>query len=246
MTKYLSGASKNDNPAKSYAEAVKGVGGEIVEQESEMIKNMPAVTTPIQRSSEEIASMFDEMNDKERRKLNVVMHNLQEPEGLSYSEKAEQDSSRFKEIIKKGLKLMVNTTKTFRVGKVTDGKPRLLIVTLANMNDKLEILKAAASLRDSAWSNIFISPDLIWKEREKGRQLRNELAERKASGEEHIWIRHGRIVPIPHEKRRTVRSQADQPPLWEMKDMGIWQEEMKTDLSSGVLDNPLRSPRAND
>ncbi|XP_043199039.1 uncharacterized protein LOC122368836 [Amphibalanus amphitrite] len=64
--------------------------------------------------------MIDEMNDKERRKLNVVVHNLQEPEGLSFSEKAEQDSSRFKEIIKEGLKLMVETTKTFRVGKLTD------------------------------------------------------------------------------------------------------------------------------
>ena len=72
-------------------------------------------------------------------------------------------------------------------------------------------LRAAASLRDTKWNNIYITPDLTWKEREKGRQLRNELVRRKEAGEENIWIRQGRIVPIPEEKLQKIRKPTQHP-----------------------------------
>ena len=193
--------AKEAHPQKSYAEAIKGVGAEVVDQVSKKIDKMPSVAIPVQRSNEEIAGILDEMQDKERRKHNIVIHNLSEAEGESQSERAKGSEIKFKVMVKEGMKLMVETSKTFRVGKKVDHKPRLMVVTLTNMSDKREILRLAASLRDSEWNKVFITPDLTWKEREAGRQLRNELGRRKEAGEQHIWIRRGRIVQIPAEKR---------------------------------------------
>lgn len=161
---------------------------------------MPSVAVPTKRSNEEIAVLLDEIQDKERRKLNVVVHNLEETAGATQAERVEGDGARFRTMVKEALKLVVNTGKTFRVGKKEDGKPRLLIVSLTNMEDKREILRYAATLRNTDWSKVYITPDLTWQEREKGRQLRAELARRREAGEDNICIRQGRIVPMPGEK----------------------------------------------
>lgn len=151
---------------KSYADVVKEAGAQVVEKVSRKIDKMPSVSVPIQRSNEEVARLLDEIQDKERRKLNVVIHNLKETAGESNTERAKGDSDKFKHMIKEGLKLVVETAKTFRVGRKDDTKPRLMVVTLTNVTDKMEILKLAALLRHTTeWSNVYISPDLTWKER---------------------------------------------------------------------------------
>ena len=209
--KLLSVPPAGELQQKSYAEALKGVSAEVVEQVSKKIDKMPSVTMPVQRSNEELAGLLDEMQDKERRKLNVVVHNLREADGQSYAERSEGDTKTFKNMVKHGLKLIVETTKTFRVGKKDGNKPRLMVVTLTSMAHKVEILRSAASLRDTKWNNVYITPDLTWKEREKRRQLRDELARRKEAGEEHIWIRHGKIVQIPEEKRQLPNHKPQDP-----------------------------------
>ena len=66
----------------------------------------------------------------------------------------------------------------------------------------MEILRSAATLRNSDWNRVYITPDLTWQEREKGRQLRAELTRRREAGEDNIHIRQGRIVPIPKVKQQ--------------------------------------------
>ena len=79
--------------------------------------------------------------------------------------------------------------------KKVEGKPRLLVISLEDVDTKHEILKVASQLRDSAnWSNVYITPDLTWKEREVGRKLREDLAKRRANGEENLYIKQGKIV----------------------------------------------------
>ena len=96
----------------------------------------------------------------------MVVHNLEEAHGESQADRVKGDSEKFKQLVKEGLKLAVGTTKAFRVGRGDPGRPRLLIVTLASLADKLEILRSAAALRDSKWGNVYITPYLTWKERE--------------------------------------------------------------------------------
>ena len=86
-----------------------------------------------------------------------------------------------------------------RLGKKTEDsstKPRLLRVTLENVEVKKQILMKAKHLRDSVDGNlskVFISPDLTPKEREANRKLREELKARRDQGE-NVVIRNGKIV----------------------------------------------------
>ena len=200
--KLASETTNEETHKKTYAEVIKGVGAEVAERVTKSIDRMPAVSIPVQRSNEEIAILFDEMQDKEKRKLNVVVHNLKEGMGQSHAERGQRDSEMFEKMVRDGLKLTAHTSRTFRVGRQEGDKPRLLVVTLSSMTEKIEILKSAASLRDTDWGNIYITPDLTWKEREKARQLRSELARRREAGEMHIVIRHGQIVTVPEAKRQ--------------------------------------------
>ena len=102
---------------------------------------------------------------------------------------------KFREVIRDGMRLNVNVTKAFRVGKSTPEKPRLLIVGLENAEVKIEVLKMASQLRETEkWHDIYITPDLTWKEREEGRRLREELRRRTSAGEPNLVIRRGRII----------------------------------------------------
>ena len=206
----ISSTTSSEVQQKTYAEAIKGIGEEVVEKVYKKIERMPAVAVPTKRSNEEIAVLLDEIQDKEWWKLNVVVHNMKEADGPTHAVRAERDGAEFRAMVKEGLKMMVKTSKTFRVGKREDGKPRLLIVTLANLEDKMEILRSTATLRNSDWNRVYITPDLTWKEREKGRQLRAELTRRREAGEDNIHIRQGRIVPIPkvNQQPQTQSSQA--------------------------------------
>ena len=113
---------------------------------------------------------------------------------------------KFVEMIKDALSLHVRVVRAFRVGKKSQTKPRLLIVCTDNAEVKTDVLKMAPQLRQNAeYSNIYITPDLTWREREEGRKLREELARRREAGEENLVIRRGKIIRLmPEDKRRTA------------------------------------------
>ena len=180
----------------TYAETVKG-SCDAMQKVVKTIEAFPILgkqqsTQPAEKT---IAGVFDEFLDKEKRKLNVVLHNVPESQGESFSERTEQDKMKFIEVIRDGMRLNVKVTKAFRVGKSTPEKPRLLIVGLENAEVKIEVLKLASQLRETEkWHDIYITPDLTWKEREEGRRLREELRRRTSAGETNLVIRRGRII----------------------------------------------------
>lgn len=153
-----------------------------------------------------IAGVFDNFLDKEKRKLNIVIHNIPEPSGHTYAERVEQDKATFKEMVKDAMHLSVNVTRAYRVGRPANDKPRLLIISLENAEVKVDVLKLAPQLRAiEEWKNVYITPDLTWKEREEGRRLREELRRRTSEGEQNLIIRRGRVV------KRRVDDDPNQP-----------------------------------
>ena len=58
------------------------------------------------------------------------------------------------------------------------------------------------------WSRVFITPDLSPKEREKNRQLREELKRRHDDGEEGLIIRKGEII----RKGQSIREEVNPSP----------------------------------
>ena len=199
-TKIVEKSVKDDMKLKaSYADMVKGSCESVVKTVSskiDMLPNLPSRTIQA-HSSREISEVFDSFLDKEKRKLNVVVHNLPESEGeaLSASDRAQSDQAAFRDLVKECFKLSVHTSRSFRAGMKNADKSRLLIITLENVETKIELLKMAPQLRHhSRWNNIFITPDLTRKEREEGKKLRDELAVRRQAGENNLTIRKGKIV----------------------------------------------------
>lgn len=186
---------KIQDEKKSYAETVKG-SCDVMQEVAKKIETIPLQEKGQggRQTEKAIAGVFDDFLDKEKRKLNIVVHNIPEPQGETYAQRVDHDKSTFKEVIREGMRLNVNVTKAFRVGKVGLERPRLLVVGLENAEVKMEVLKMAPQLRSTdRYSNVYITPDLTWKEREEGRKLREELKRRTNAGED-LTIRRGRIV----------------------------------------------------
>ena len=56
----------------------------------------------------------------------MVVHNLPESEGSTPKDKIEKDIELFKEMVKDSFHLNVAVSRGFRVGKIADGKDRLM------------------------------------------------------------------------------------------------------------------------
>ena len=208
---------ENVSQKATYADMVKGTCSDVVAKVSEKISTIPQAFA-VQSSSKDlkhVAEALDSFVDKDRRRNNLVVHNLPEPDCSSASERSEMDMKAFQEVVGDTFKMRVAVSKCFRVGRTPQNKPRLLIVTLDTPGVKQDILRLAPQLRSSEkWGNIYITPDLTKSEREAARKIREELAARRAAGESNITIRRGRIVSTvgnSHRNEATNPSSSEVP-----------------------------------
>lgn len=141
-----------------------------------------------------VADAIDGFLDRERRKPNLVIHNLPGQAGDPRMDRCNADMSEFTRMIRECFRLKVHTKSSFPAGKASTGRHRLLIVTLDSEEDKHTILRLASQFRDSArYGQIYITPDLTWQERQKGRQMTVEPRRHREQGATDLAIRSGRI-----------------------------------------------------
>jgi hypothetical protein len=143
--------------------------------------------------------ILDEYADRERRKVNIIIHNLPESAKEKLQDRNEDDIKRINEMIEHGTGVSdVKITKLIRLGgrgQNQQSKPRLILATLDSPDRRRVILAAAKMLRPTDdWANIYISADLTPSEREKEKKLRQELRERRDAGERNLIIRSSQIV----------------------------------------------------
>ena len=210
---------------KTYASVVKGQCEEVMNTISTQIEKLPLTeqsskSSGTRSSTMQFTGIFDAFVDRERRKNNIVVHNMTESDGETHAERMTRDRSRLGELLRKELNLNVHILRSFRVGKFTEGKSRLLIATLDSEETKWEVVRVAPQLRGTdTGHNIYINPDMTKQEREEGKKLRNELAERRAKGERNLIIRRGKIVRHqqrtdgPGEQQQVVERQRAEPAL---------------------------------
>lgn len=185
---------KNDKVMLSYAQVVKG------QRNSQDRAVNPPIAVGVSRDLESsTVRLLDEYADRERRKDNLIVHNVPESNKPSLNERNRADKENIEAIIADGLAMTgVEVSNVIRLGgrgQNRNNKPRLVMATLATPARKKMILAAAKTLRNTEdWSNIYITPDQTPKEREEGRVLREELRTRRNAGEENIVIRRNKIV----------------------------------------------------
>ena len=181
----------------TYADMVKGSCSDIIDKVSAKIATIPNAfdAKASSKDMKQVAEVVDSFIDRDRRKNNLVIHNLPESDGSSSAEKSLLDTKMFQDVIKDTFRMSVAISRSFRVGKAVQSRPRLLIVTLDTPGVKHDILRMAPLLLGSErWGNIYITPDLTREEREAARKVREELAARKAAGETNLTIRKGKVV----------------------------------------------------
>lgn len=142
------------------------------------------------------ASLAAEQKDKERRELNIIVHNIDESPATSGAERKSEDIAKVSEVIQKVLKVPCSITKAFRIGKKKD-KPRLLKVSVHSLQEKINILRNKRKLKDQSnpekVRKVYITPDLTPSEQAKNKALRQQLADMNKVSNIYM-IKNGKIV----------------------------------------------------
>ena len=143
-------------------------------------------------------TILSEQHEKERRQLNLIVHNFQESSSESPQSRKQEDIAKATSVLKEYLGINCTITNALRLGKKTQSeKPRLLKITVSNVADKKAILRNKVQLCKESnpphIKKIFVTPDLTPAEQKKNKKLREELAHLNKDGRKFI-IKNGVIV----------------------------------------------------
>ena len=165
-----------------------------------MVDNkLPNDATPVQtaRHQAQIIGQVDEYVDREGRKRNLILYGVPEPTTGSKEERMRKDGEAFADLTKEEFKLNVKITKAIRLGRKVGDRPRILLVTLEDPEEKRDLLRRSKDLRRSTTRrNVYIQSDETPTERATSRELRAVLKARRDAGENNIVILNGAIVKV--------------------------------------------------
>ena len=123
-------------------------------------------------------------------------HKLEESSAEDGPSRKQDDIKKCEQLFQNYLGIKVAITNAFRLGKKSN-RPRLLKVTLNNLEEKATILRNKSKLRSASHPenvrNVFITPDFTPIEQKKNKALREQLFNMNKA--ENIYvIKNGRIV----------------------------------------------------
>ncbi|XP_031336994.1 uncharacterized protein LOC116166261 [Photinus pyralis] len=145
--------------------------------------------------------ILHEIEDRQRRKRNIVVFGADESTLGSTEERESADAG----IVKKMLTCLGSTpdeldnVKLFRLGKFDGGRPRPrpIKVIFPNEATAYSILRKSKELKSSQdFGNIYVSSDKTRRQLDHHRSLRKELSERIEKGETNLKIKYVSGCPI--------------------------------------------------
>jgi len=164
---------------------------------------------PKKQFSSFMSSFMNEEKEKEKRCLNLIIHNikLKESADADSSVRKKHDINLVDSILKQYLGISTKIEKAIHLGKHSDksgtDKPRLFKITVSSEHDKAKILCGCTKLshreNPPETQKLFITHNLTPCEQEANKNLRAELKELNKEGNlYHIKI--GRIIRKEHQK----------------------------------------------
>jgi len=158
-----------------------------------MPRNVPDLATTIVNVTSSLAT---EQRERERRQLNLILHNAPESKSPEPSTRKKDDIDFAQETFSNILGTSVTIKNAVRLGK-KESQNRLLKITVESLDQKKAILRNKIKLRGQEHSEhirkLFITPDLTPKEQKDNKELRLKLAEMNKSGKKYK-IKNGQIV----------------------------------------------------
>jgi hypothetical protein len=143
----------------------------------QMDKDKEVIGKKVEKSEMDI---YEEMNLREEKRRNVIIHGMAEPDGIEGRSRMEADKKKIDEIFKiVDVNLTVESDVEFcrRIGEKAE-RSRPLIVGFYSEWAKSELLRTSKYLADSELSSLSIVPDLTEKQRKAERDMIEE-AQRK-------------------------------------------------------------------
>ena len=145
------------------------------------------------------SSIVKEQNEKEKRHLNLILHNVPESVQAEASARKQEDIDRITQLLNSRLGVKASINNAIRIGKKDEKseRSRLLKITVSNLQEKTMILHNKLKLRDKEnpedVRKIYITVDYTPLEQKKNKQLREKLKELNKDGN-HYVIKNGIIV----------------------------------------------------
>lgn len=142
------------------------------------------------------SDLMNELQQRERRKLNVVVFGASEATAGTIAERKAADKVQCSEIFEAiGLPNCI-LKDVSRIGSLKAGGRRLLRVSLENESDKHFLLTHSKQLRHvSRFNSVYVKPDLTHVQRKHDFELRKELqAKKTAHPDKDLIIYRGKIM----------------------------------------------------
>ena len=178
-----------------FAQAFQVVSNENVQVETENTifptgsivgNNLLPNTASSSKTPEDLAcKVVDEYRDREKRKLNLIFHNVPESQSSDRTIREAKDKESVLNIAKEiGIK-DVEPVSVIRLGSKVSPKGRLIRVQIGSLSIKRALLSNAKKLKNhqsAQLKDVYITPDLSVQERKIQKELRAELKRRKDNG----------------------------------------------------------------
>ena len=134
--------------------------------------------------------------ENKERENNLIFFNIVESNKEAPKERENEDAEVICNILDYGV--YANDycfTKTIRIGKPGQNKPRPLLVKFSNPQEKWNILKQARNLKNAneEYRKVSIAPDYDEEERKQHKILFQELKQKRLNGEHHWYISNGKL-----------------------------------------------------
>ena len=151
------------------------------------------------KMTEKMEERVEELEEREKRALNLILFNIPESKATTRADIKEEDTKTadniFRSIVDIDEGEILEAT---RLGKKLDnGNPRCLQIRVKNLDTKKDILRNAkyVNKRETPKEDrIYINADHTPAERAHHKKLRAELKERLSKGETGLYIRNKQIV----------------------------------------------------
>jgi len=142
--------------------------------------------------SHAVSSVFNEEKEKNKRKLNLILHNIPESNAESADQQKQHDTDTAMAIINQHLNIPTSISNAIRLGKKID-KPKVLRITVDSDQAKVKILCNCTKIRSFSdpeyLQQVFITSDQTLKEREANKLLRSKLIEMNKDGQKKYRIK---------------------------------------------------------
>jgi len=192
--KFASLADQLNDISTKLSHGTKELNTEMAVDELPLSQETPSLS--VESIASMTASIVSEEKERDKRKMNLIIHNYPEPTSSEPQVRKKEDIENISTLLNKFINVPATITNAIRLGKPKEG-PRLTKITVSTIEEKSSILHNRRNLRNKSHPShvqkVFITPDLTPSQQKKNKQLRTELAVLNKSGNRY-HIKNGKIT----------------------------------------------------